>query len=249
MVSANNSINDTVGASISGVTNSLTITNPSNTASSQARNLITVGGASSGDPYQQWSVNGVTDWTKGIDNSSSDSLVISNTGTLGTGNTWVMTTAGERTLPLQPAFSAYVTATAANVTGDGTIYKIITYTELFDINSDFDAATGTFTAPVSGIYWFNANIRIRDVTNAHLLYIARLSTTAGIKQLFNVAPFPILDTVTNEITISTSHIVQLSATDQAYIDVQVSNGAKVIDVEGGGAGGSNATIFQGYLLG
>ncbi len=66
MVTFANSINSTIGASISGATNTLTIQNPSNTASSQAQCLITVGGTTAGDVWTQYTVGSTTTWAQGI---------------------------------------------------------------------------------------------------------------------------------------------------------------------------------------
>jgi hypothetical protein len=84
MATITNSINNTVGGSNSGETNTLTLQNPSNTASTNARVLITVGGATAGDAYIQWSVSGVTNFVMGIDNSDSDRTKISRSTALGT---------------------------------------------------------------------------------------------------------------------------------------------------------------------
>lgn len=94
MVSANNSINNTVGASISGVTNTLTLTNASNTANSQANMIVNVGGSTSGDPFATFTVTGVTSWSIGADNSASDAFVIAASTALGTTNVISMATGG-----------------------------------------------------------------------------------------------------------------------------------------------------------
>lgn len=46
----------------------------------------TVGGASSGDPYVQFEVNGISTWRMGVDNSASDAFVLSQGSALGTNN-------------------------------------------------------------------------------------------------------------------------------------------------------------------
>ena len=165
MVESNNAINNTVGASISGVTNTLTITNPSNTASSAARTSISVGGGTASDPTLNFNVTGVTDWELGIDNNASDSLKISQGTALGTNDTWIMTTAGERTMPLQPAFLAQFTVAQNNVTGDSTSQTVNYTNVIFDQNSDYDG-TNTFTAPVTGRYFFGAAVNFENVTAA-----------------------------------------------------------------------------------
>ena len=58
----------------------------------------------------------------------------------------------EVTNDLQPSFSVYRSAAAADVTGDGTLYTVVCDTERFDKGGDF--ASGIFTAPVSGLYLF-----------------------------------------------------------------------------------------------
>lgn len=87
MVTINNGINNTVGASNTGVTNTFTITNPSNTASSQASELITVGGGTAGDAFTQWQIAGTTNYVAGIDNSDSDKWKLSVGTALGTNDT------------------------------------------------------------------------------------------------------------------------------------------------------------------
>lgn len=69
-----NQINNTVGSSISGVLNSLTVTNPSNTASSEAKITLTVGGGTSGDNWIEHAVGSSRSYAIGIDNSDSDKL-------------------------------------------------------------------------------------------------------------------------------------------------------------------------------
>jgi len=94
MVTINNAINNTVGGTNSGVTNTLTVTNPSNTASSQALVNVTVGGASSGDAFTTYTVTGATSWSTGIDNSVSDNFVIAASTALGTSNAVTINIAG-----------------------------------------------------------------------------------------------------------------------------------------------------------
>jgi hypothetical protein len=78
MVTVTNSINNTVGASNSGITNNLLIQNPSNTASSAAACLISVGGTTSANPYTSWIVGTTQAWALGIENAASQRLTLSN---------------------------------------------------------------------------------------------------------------------------------------------------------------------------
>lgn len=76
MASTANPINSTVGNSISGVANTLTVQNPSNTASSQSAIVTTVGGTSSDDTWIQHSVGSTRSYCIGIDNSASQVLTM-----------------------------------------------------------------------------------------------------------------------------------------------------------------------------
>lgn len=66
----------TVGQTTSAATNELIVQNTSATASSDARHVCTVQGASGGDPFLQWNVAGATSYSLGLDNSDSDILKV-----------------------------------------------------------------------------------------------------------------------------------------------------------------------------
>ena len=53
-------------------------------------------------------------------------------------------------------FSAYLSTTQNNVTGDGTYYQVPYDTVLYDLDSNYNPTTGVFTAPVTGQYVFSA---------------------------------------------------------------------------------------------
>lgn len=166
-----NSINSNIGVANSGATNTLTVTNPSNTASSQALVNVTVGGTSAGDAFTTYTVAGTTNWSQGVDNSvTGDPFVLAASTALGTTNVMSASTAGEVNWPLQPAFMAYLAATATNKTGTGTNYTIGTdaLTEVFDQGSDFNT-NGTFTAPITGRYQLNSTVRLVGCTVATII--------------------------------------------------------------------------------
>lgn len=246
MVSANNVINNTVGASISGVTNTFTVTNGSNTAASQATANITVGGGTSGDAWLQTTVSGTRSYAFGIDNSASDALKINTAAgssvdpSSGT-NIWNMSSGGTRLLPQQPTFSAYLSAPAANVTGDGTIYTVVCDTELSDVGNNYNNATGTFTAPVTGNYVFCTNINAINMGGAHTVIVTAIQTTSINFQTQSWDPNSY--TAAN---LSGNVVVPLTAGDTASLVLRVLGGAKTVGVNGGAAG---FTYFSGYLLG
>lgn len=241
MASSNNAINNTVGASISGVTNTLTTTNLSNTASSSAQNLITVGGSSAGDPELLYTVSGVTNWISGIDNSDSDKYKICRSTALGTNDFFVMTTSGERTLPSQPGFRAYLASTATNATGDGTLYTVVFGTEVFDTNSDYDTGTGLFTAPVDGVYEFCTALFFQgntaSMTSSELLFYKNGSEDSGVNMGSGIAS-------KNGAVIAFTRM-SLTASDTVGVRARVSGGTKVSTI----LGSQFDSFFTGFLDG
>src|SRR6056300_1597732 len=73
---------------------------------------------------------------------------------------------GRVTTPEQPAFRAQQSAASGLGTGSTTIGFDDTVTGTFDIGGNFNNSTNRFTAPVAGIYHFNASIRC-DSMNAY----------------------------------------------------------------------------------
>ncbi len=252
MVSSNNAINNTVGASISGVTNTLTVTNPSNTAASVARATVVVGGGTAGDPTVNWNVSGVTNWEMGIDNSDSDKWKLSQGTALGTNDTITAFTTGEVLKPRQPAFFAYVTADILNVTGDATVYNVIYDTELFDIANNFNNATGVFTVPVTGIYSITFSVWSINLTAANTVGVMYASRTGSATSLFWGASqsFAAIRDPNNACIVKGSCIVQLTASDQVFVSYRVNGGAKVVGVGGEvrGGPGSYPSFFSATLL-
>jgi hypothetical protein len=80
--------------SLSGSTVQGYYANTSNTATSAAGQVYSVGGSSAGDPFIIFDVLSVVDWTIGIDNSDSDKFKFSVGAALGTGDMLTLTTAG-----------------------------------------------------------------------------------------------------------------------------------------------------------
>ena len=247
MVSSNGVINNKVGSSISGVTNTFTVTNASNTASSAARETIVVGGGSAGDPTLNFNVSGVTNWEMGIDNSVSDNLTISQGTALGTNDVWRMTTGGIRTLPLQPAFLAGANAAQNNVTGDSTAYKAQFNTSIFDRASNFNTGTGEFTAPVTGIYYFVANISYINANAAHATGFVDIVTPINVFRGSNLN-IGLTRNSANGVQLPFSCIVNLTAADVVYVNATVTGGAKVVGLQGPGAPENYCCTFAGFLI-
>lgn len=171
----------------------------------------------------------------GITKYDGTSLVTSSTALIDSSDRYTNTS--------QPAFRVYVNPTILNVTGDGTAYTILFQNEVFDIGNHYNPATGLFTAPVAGIYFFNFNCYISGLTAAHTFCQVTIFGPSAISTSW-LNPGVIRDPV-NSICLSISNIASLSAGDSVGCSVTVSGGTKTVDI---GAGLSSSD-FSGYLLG
>jgi hypothetical protein len=233
------------------------IRNTENTNSNSAAYInLQSGGSSAGDPYITYGVLSTNAYAMGIDNSSSDSFKLSyNSGAslanLANTNLWTMTTAGESTMPLQPAFNAYQDTSDLNVTGDGTTYVLgdtaigTALTERFDQGGDFTAgASGgaQFDAPVTGRYQFNYFIELVGLTGGTSTYNLLLVTSNE--------SYTYGDTTangTNEAN-GLSVLTDMDSADTCTFEVQASGTGKVVDIFGAASGGgAPRTVVSGFL--
>jgi len=143
-------------------------------------------------------------------------------------------------------FSAYKSSTSSSVTGDGTDYTIIFDTKLADPSSSYDDTTGIFTAPVTGMYAFNASAFIQNIGAGHTQISMAVNTTSAnfVGPLYN--PVPIA--VGGVLIAMVQAAAFLNAGDTAQIIVAVDNSTKTVDVAGQALGSGVITYVQGYLV-
>ena len=159
--------------------------------------------------------------------------------------TWMEVSADEEvTTPLQPSFSAYLTSNGTGVIGGATTYHITqAFTEHFDIGSNFDASSGTFTAPVTGKYILATWIHASGIDAAHSYYEA-MFTTSNFQYRFdhNELDSGFAGTWYAKGTI----VADMDASDTAYLTYRLSGGSTgTANISGGTTG----VWFSGMLIG
>ena len=233
----NNAINNTVANNDFSVNRSVAATpcvhsvthsDDTNTASNAVAK-VQVGGTSGGDAFARLSVTGGQDYSIGIDNTDSDALKITDDANPSTGNVlWKMTSAGERTLPLNSAFN-YNAVLQSNVTGDGTAYDAQFTTSRFNIGSDYDG-TSEYTAPVDGLYMFCVEEKAKQAgasNDYRTLWYGTFPTSADFGIIFGPN---ILDNL-SEYNISSTFFAYFDAGDTIKTTFQGINGTKVMDLD------------------
>jgi len=141
----------------------------------------------------------------------------------------------------QPAFSAQQTVNALNATGNGTIFTIIYDSILGQQGTNYNSATGVFTAPVTGYYQFNASILVSNLGAAHTLFEAFFTRNAGANHFgFVVNPF-VTQSASGLCMYNIAALISLTAADTVAVRTFVSGGAQTVTVQGG-------PVFSGVLV-
>lgn len=203
---------------------------------------LTIDPGASGDSFVQFNINATGEFRIGVDDDASDAFKISQGSALGTNDTFVMTAAGERTLPLQPSFLAILSTTALNVTGTGAFYTYIPDTEIWDINGDYNNGTGVFTAPITGKYAFQLGGALIGCTTNTQISLKLTTSNRSYQYNFNRAAS------SSNVQLNFSPICDMDSGDTATFQILGAGEAGVTeDVYGDGTpAGANASC---WLLG
>jgi len=205
---------------------------------------LTINPGASGDSFIQFDINGTGEFRIGVDDTD-DSFRISQGSALGTNDTFVMSSAGECTMPLQPAFLAYNSTDDTNVTGDATLYQCEFDTEIFDQNDDYDNTTDTFIAPITGRYLLYAQVGVLGIVSDHGGGYLRINTS-NMDYLVNACdPYATMyQTAGDQLAMKYFCLVDMDASDTAIVNLSIDGTSKVADVDGAA---TVATRFCGYL--
>ncbi len=186
---------------------------------------LTIDPGASGDSFVQFDINATGEFRIGVDDDDGDAFKLSQGSALGTSDMFIMSAAGERTMPLQPAALSYLDADADNKTGAGATYTVgaDTLTEVFDQGGDMTTG-GSWAAPVTGRYLLIFNLRVEDLaaamTEGFLSIVTSNRTYSGAYINCGGAR-----DASNNITMTMSTIADMDSSDTATFTVTVSNGA------------------------
>ena len=191
------------------------------------------------------STDGLVIGLSSSDDTNDDSALIglkeSGSLTLQTNNTnhLIIDGNGHVTMPKQPAFS--VTSNQMNNIAINNTTTIQFANEIFDQNADFNHSNYTFTAPVTGKYMLNVNLRMDNVDIAHMyMYMILATSNREYEWLLDISEYQNdLDYLPFTINV----LADMDASDTAQVKMHIPNaGAAQSDVVG-----SNKTTFSGFL--
>ena len=158
------------------------------------------------------------------------------------GGTTAMTidSTGRVLQPAKPAFRAE--KRASNQTYSGGQPKITFEHETFDIGGNYDTSNSRFTAPVSGVYFFQSTLRF--VADANTLDYAKVMLFINGSINSDLFQFNVRADYMQNSHVNGSCLVQLSATEYVEINTEMSGNNTLVHAHSGGA----RTYFTGHLV-
>jgi hypothetical protein len=149
---------------------------------------------------------------------------------------WIVGSAGQITMPSQPAFNAYPASVQSNI-AINTAVTVVLGTEAFDVGANF--ASNTFTAPVTGKYQLNVLLQIDALDLDASLYQLQIITS---NKSYNLTLSPgSFDADVTYYGITNSVLADMDASDTAVVKIYQAGGAAQADI-------SVDTNFSGYLV-
>jgi hypothetical protein len=153
---------------------------------------------------------------------------------------WIGSSTGIRT-PLQPVFSVIKSANQNNIAAAAAV--LVTWeTEILDVGSNFDLATETYTAPVSGAQLLAVCLRCDNVDTASNWFRLRIVTSNRTYEKYWPSGQLAADAVRFGFTYTV--VADMDASDTALVQVETQGGAAQTDIIAG-----SGTRFEGWFLG
>ena len=115
-----------------------------------------------------------------------------------------------------------------NVTGDGTTYDILWQTEITDTGSEY--ASSVFTATAAGKYLISFHCALKGYVSGHTQYMLWVYTSNLTKKVTRLNPYAVFSSAC-QFVMSYSGVYHLDACDTAKVQVQVTGGSKVVDMQ------------------
>lgn len=142
-------------------------------------------------------------------------------------------------------FFAYLNASTAAVTGDGTVLYIPYDRVLYDSTNSINLATGAYLVPRTGKYFLTCTTYLGGVA-AHTSAFFNLGIAGVISwNGNNINPGVVQQA--GYLSLSDTAIVNLTAGQSVRVGGDVNGGAKSVTIESGGAANPQ-TWFCGYLI-
>jgi len=148
---------------------------------------------------------------------------------------WIVGSAGQITMPSQPAFNAYPASTQSNIAINTTV-TVVLGTEAFDQGSNF--ASNTFTAPVTGKYQLNLVLAVNALDSAAGFYQIQIVTS---NKSYNMSFDPNLSADADDWCFTNAVLADMDASDTAIVKIYQYNGTAQTDI-------GVTTNFSGYLV-
>jgi hypothetical protein len=117
--------------------------------------------------------------------------------------------------------------------------------EIYDLDSNFNTGTYTFTAPFTGKYYFQANLLLENIAAQGVAGITILTTTRTYNS--NLINPGAAKNATNQCSLNIAIVADMTATDTAYVTVVVGNAAKTVSL-GMVSIAQPDSWFTGYLI-
>ena len=199
---------------------------------------LTIGDAGAEDTKIVFDGN-AQDFHIGLDDSA-DSLTIGLGSTLGTTSHMVIDATGAVTKPLQPAF--FVKSAQQSNLATATTHDVQFSSEVFDNNADFNTSTYTFTAPVTGRYQINVQLKINSIDTAGDYYNASVDASNNGFMIFYYKPSQLFSEDANAFSMSSSMLIDMDANDTAKVTFRPQAGSAQADIN------ANESLFSGFLV-
>ena len=156
----------------------------------------------------------------------------------GSGNNIEVNTDGSVNMPQQPAF--HVPGTTQDNIASGISTVSFGGTERFDQNADFNTSNYTFTAPVTGRYYFSVHVQLGNLDNGHDYARTHLVTSNHTYYLDIISPNVIFSDDAAYVSFQNSLLVDMDASDTAYVQINLNSGS---------GGQADLTVAQSYFSG